>query len=333
MYYYCTLFDSNYLYKGLALYKSLLSVCDNFHLYILACDENCEVVLKSLKLEYATIIPMPSFETDELLNVKKHRNNAEYYWTCGPSFIYYCINQFNLDHCTYLDSDLMFFSSPDPLYEEIGENSAAITEHFTKKQDELGGKFCVQFVYFKNDEDGMKALIWWKNQCIEWCFARFEDGKYGDQKYLDYFPEKFNNVHIIENRGCGVAPWNFKQYKFFSNQKFVFRNKKYKIIFFHFHGIRIDLISNKLILKTITYDLNKQVKTNIFLPYLQLIKEVHSIYFNRLIEDIHIEKRNFLAILYSFIKRIFRKNKIAMFIYFKLFNIRYNGYEKSKKDL
>jgi len=330
MYWFCTLFDSNYLYKGLALYRSLSNVCNNFHLFILACDDNCDLILKSLNLENTTIISLSKFETKELLNVKEGRNNAEYYWTCGPSFIYYCLNQFNLDHCTYLDSDLMFFSSPKPLFDEIGKNSVAITEHFTKRTDKLGGRFCVQFVYFKNDGDGMKALTWWLDQCIEWCFARYENGKYGDQKYLDYFPEKFNNVHIIENRGCGVAPWNFKQYKFIDNQNFVFRNKKYKIIFFHFHGIRIDLISNKLILKTITYDLNKQVKDNIFMPYLQLIKDIYCTDLNIPIEDIYIEKRNSLAIAYSYIKRIFRNNKIAQLIYFKLFNIKYNGYEKNK---
>lgn len=329
MYNFCTLFDSNYLYKGLALYRSLTNVC-NFHLYILACDDNCEAILRSLNLEYATVISLPSFETNELLKVKKDRNKAEYFWTCGPSFIYYCINQFNLDNCTFLDSDLMFFSSPKPLFDEIGNNSIAITEHFTKKTDNLAGRYCVQFVYFKNDPDGMKALTWWRDQCLEWCFARYEKGKYGDQKYLDYFPDKFENVHVIENRGCGVAPWNFKQYEFTNNNEIIFNNIKYQIIFFHFHGIRTDIEGNKLILKTITYDLNEQVRTNIFMPYLQLIKNIYCNDLNTPIEDIYIKKRNPLAVAYSYIKRIFRNNKIAQLIYFKLFNIKYNGYEKNK---
>lgn len=329
MYNFCTLFDSYYLYKGLALYRSLTKVCD-FHLYILACDDNCEAILQSLNLEYATIVSMPSFETKELLNIKNDRNKTEYFWTCGPSFIYFCINEFNLDNCTYLDSDLMFFSSPEPLFDEIGNNSVAITDHFIKRPNKLAGRYCVQFVYFKNDNYGMKALIWWRDQCIEWCFARYENGKYGDQKYLDYFPEKFENVHVIENRGCGVAPWNFKEYRFTNNNEIIFNNIKYKIIFFHFHGIRTDIEGNKLILKTITYDLNEQVRINIFMPYLQLIKKIYCNDLNITIEEIYIEKRNSLAIAYSYIKRIFRNNKIAQFVYYKLFNIKYNGYEKVK---
>ena len=36
---FCTLFDSYYLDKGLALYLSLKKVCDNFRLYVFCFDD------------------------------------------------------------------------------------------------------------------------------------------------------------------------------------------------------------------------------------------------------------------------------------------------------
>lgn len=44
---FCTLFDSNYIDKGLSLYWSMRKNIDNFKLYIFAFDTQCyEVLLK-----------------------------------------------------------------------------------------------------------------------------------------------------------------------------------------------------------------------------------------------------------------------------------------------
>ena len=48
--FFCTLFDSNYLTRGLAMYESLAKHCDDFHLFIFSFDDKCLEVLKKLKL-------------------------------------------------------------------------------------------------------------------------------------------------------------------------------------------------------------------------------------------------------------------------------------------
>lgn len=325
-YNFCTLFDSNYMYKGLALYKSLCDVNIEFHLYVVAFDDLSYLTLKKLNLDNLTVISLSEFETHELLAVKSSRNRAEYCWTAGPSVVYHFITNYKLSSCTYLDADLMFFSSPKPIFDEIQNNSIAITEHFTKEVDELAGRFCVQFVYFKNDESGMEALIWWKEQCIQWCYSRFEDGKYGDQKYLDYFPEKFANVCILKNRGAGVAQWNVFQYEFSNFGKILHNGNLLDIIFFHYHGTRIELNNNVLILKTITYDLDSYVEKNVYIPYLNLLKTIYNYYFGYNVSEIFIEKRSLFNIISSRLKKIFRNNKFAQLLYYKVFNYKYNGY-------
>lgn len=49
---FCTLFDSNYLDRGIALYNSILRVMDSFKLYLFAFDEKSEMFLwkNSLKM-------------------------------------------------------------------------------------------------------------------------------------------------------------------------------------------------------------------------------------------------------------------------------------------
>ncbi|SFV27490.1 glycosyl transferase [Thermoflavifilum thermophilum] len=271
--YFCTLFDSNYLTRGLVMYESLKACCKDFHLYIFSFDDRSFQVLKSLNLEKVTLISLSEFEDEELLRVKPTRSRAEYCWTCTSSTILYCLEQFHLPHCTYIDADLYFYQDPSILLDEMGEHSILITEHRYSPQYEKSakaGKYCVQFITFRRDEYGMKALKWWRERCLEWCYARLEDGKFGDQKYLDDWPERFEKVWVLQHPGGGLAAWNIQQYEVIpQNSKFICRNYRtgqvFKPIFYHFHYLRyysngsIELGRRKL---------SKQVLQLIYLPYI-----------------------------------------------------------------
>lgn len=173
---------------------------------------------------------------------------------------------------------------------------------------------------------------WWKERCIEWCYARYEDGKYGDQKYLDSFPLLFENVYIIKNRGVGIAPWNMNFYTYdIKGENVIFNNRKYPCVFFHFHGTRVTCNSNELLLKAITYDVSPKIERCFFLPYLDLLLEVYRIYFNVNLSSVKVEKRMFWERFYSFIKRKCKHSKVMQFLYYKVFKIRYDGYESISK--
>ena len=230
----CTLFDSNYLTRGLALYESLKKHSNNFSLYIFTFDDKTYSILKKMNLDYVTVIPLSEFEDPELLSIKSSRTRTEYCWTCTPATILYCINKFKLTSCTYLDADLYFYSDPYILIDEMHEKSILITEHrYTPRYDQslYSGIYCVQFMTFKNTISGIVALEWWRDQCINWCYNKFEDGKFGDQKYLDDWPVRFKEVHISKNLGAGIAPWNVQQYDWSTS--------KINLIFYHFHNFKI----------------------------------------------------------------------------------------------
>ena len=282
MHNFCTLFDSNYITRGLAMYKSLKKHCSNFHLFIFAFDNESLVILKNLALEKTTIISLQEFENAKLLAIKPTRSKAEYCWTCTSSSILYVLENYKVENCTYIDADLFFYSSPQVLFDEMGDKSVLITEHrYTKDtRSEIAGKYCVQFITFKNNENGMKILKWWSSACIEWCYDRYEDGKFGDQKYLDHWTTQFKGVHVLQHLGGGLAPWNIQQYEIseINNDCLFLKTKekqiKFEAVFFHFHYVRFD---RHHLVDLGWFPLSKQIVKHFYAPYINELENAISI--------------------------------------------------------
>jgi hypothetical protein len=239
---YCTLFDRNYLIKGVALYQSLERYGSEFCLHILCMDDHAFNVLSQLRLVKANLIRLVDFENHDLLRVKSERTVAEYCWTCAPSLPVYVLQHWpQVDFITYLDADLLFFSSPESVYDEIGAASSAIVEHrFSPRFAEaiVNGRYNVQWVSFRRDAAGLETLHWWRDRCVEWCFYRLEGDRMGDQKYLDCWIEKFQGVHEVQHVGAGTAPWNYANYRIREEGGRVFVDDL-PLVFYHFHSYRI----------------------------------------------------------------------------------------------
>lgn len=277
---FCTLFNSSYLSRGLALYDSLMRNCNSFHLYIYAFDDVTFTHLKTLGLRNVTIISLLEFEDPELLGIKDSRSIAEYCWTCTPSVIKYSIEKHGLDHCIYLDADIFFFSDPRDVLESFlaSKNSVLITPHnYTSiyEQSKTSGIYCVQFMPFKNDVNGMKVLNWWREKCIEWCYHRLEDGKLGDQMYLDSWPVSFKGIRVEEFLGIGVAPWNVQRLKLLESNNLSFKSAEQngEVIFYHFHALKIH---KDFSFSCGNYLISTEVKRLIYKPYIKCLKENES---------------------------------------------------------
>ncbi len=245
--YFCTLFDRNYLIKGLTMIKSLIRYSENSEIFVLCLDDFTLNILNRINIQQIRCIPLKEVENKELLFAKKNRSNTEYCWTLASSFTWHVLEKYlEVDLITYLDADLLFFSDVEPIFKEIGNSSIAIIEHrFSPpfKSLEINGKFCVEWNSFRRNIEGMQCLDIWRRQCLEWCFYRNEEGKMGDQKYLDDWPKKYNSCHIIKNFGAGIAPWNYSQYRILQKDNLITINNV-KLIFYHFHQFQI-LENNK----------------------------------------------------------------------------------------
>lgn len=325
---YCTLFDSYYIHKGIAAYLSLEKVTKDFHLYVMAFDKDCYDKLKSLGFDKMTVEMVDDFETPDLLAVKPTRNKAEYCWTCGSAITWHFLNKYQLPNITYIDSDLYFMKDPKVVFDEIGDKSIAVTEH-NNVDSSMSGRFCVQFMFFKNDEEGRTALKWWRDSCVEWCFDRYEDGKYGDQRYVDQFPDRYNSLCIVKNLGAGIGPWNLNRYEY-TNHSLIFQGREYDFVFFHMHGIKSEFNGDRLILKCVDCIVNDETQRLFFDSYAKLLIEVYNKYLCKNLAGYTIVRKSNVAILFSKIKLIFRKNPIAKWIYKDLLRVKYNGNEQKQ---
>jgi len=318
---FCTLFDSFYLTTGLTMYRSLEKTCDDFHLYIFAFDDKSFNILNKLQLQKATIISLKDFEDEKLLAVKPSRTKAEYCWTSTSSTILYVIEKYNVPSCTYLDADLFFYQNPKVLFDEMGDKSILLTEHrYPPKFNRTtsSGIYCVQFITFVNDKNGMAALRWWRDACIDWCYNRYENGKFGDQKYLDDWLTRFKGVHVLQHLGGGLASWNVEQYKFIERKddRITFFDKtstsKFEAVFYHFHHVRF--YKNDIV------DLGWRhptmpVVNNLYAPYIiklneneKTIKQVDDTFFVPLKDFTLINNSGIKNKLKYLIKSIFRYN-------------------------
>ena len=243
----CTLFDSRYLDKGILLYQSLEKCCPEFRLYVLAMDDRCYDVLNDLGYHFLIPIRLSSFENEQLLIAKANRSFGEYCWTCSSSLIQYVLHRFNEPFCAYVDADMYFYKDPAVLFDELGaENkSVLIVGHrfnrFSKINENIIGRYCVEFNLFKNEKNALSLLQTWINQCLECCSKRFDGIHYGDQKYLDNWVENYPFVMETQNMGAGIAPWNIRQYKLKSitdRRVFLrFSSQIVELVFYHFENI------------------------------------------------------------------------------------------------
>ena len=281
---FCTLFDSNYLDKGLVLYESMSNVMENFKLYILAMDEKCEDILKDMNLSHSIVISLKEFEDEELLEIKSKRARAEYCWTCTASLLDYVLEKYKEEYCTYVDSDLYFFKNPQILIEEMVDAncSVQIVEHgfgnglIAKEKIKGAGRYCVQFNTFKNDIHGREILSTWKAQCRNHC--SMAPGEMGDQKYLSDWAEKYEQVHVLQHQGGGVAPWNVFRFKSSEKDGWLIEKKtkkEFELIFYHFHHLEyIDEAQVNINVFKKELGADKALVYSIYRTYLKKMEEV-----------------------------------------------------------
>ena len=92
---YCTIFDKNYLYQGVALYQSLKSHTDGFNLYALCMDETAYSLIKSMDLKGLIAVHVEDILTATLERVQGRTTKGQFCWVCQPIICQHVLANFN----------------------------------------------------------------------------------------------------------------------------------------------------------------------------------------------------------------------------------------------
>jgi hypothetical protein len=233
---YCTVFDKYYLYQGCALYNSLTKVTTDFILYALCLDElSYETILKLNNSNFVPIV-LSEIMSEEVIKLRARTTYPQFCWACQPLVCELVLDKFKAEMVTYLEADSLFFSDPEVLFNEMGEKSVTLAPHnFPADQDQskTAGTYITHFNAFRNDECGRNILNEWKRNCFLYDKDNPPSFRPG-QLLMDEWPDKFDCVHVLQNIGAGVAPWNVESESLkLVNDKLYFN--EIAVVFYHFH--------------------------------------------------------------------------------------------------
>lgn len=275
MNHYCTYFDSGYIAQGLALLRSLERHDPSHVVWVLCLDSDTHEVLNRLCGKSVRLLKLSDLVEGDvaLSNAREDRSWVEFLFTLSPVLPLHVLKQDpSIEVVTYIDADMWLMSDVAPLFAELGSDNVLIVEHGFPawlKHHEVRGKYNVGVLCFRNNEEGVKCLEWWRECCLEWCRDVVEQDRYADQKYLDRWPELFVGVKVCTHAGVNVAPWNWMTRRWGFDGDGGLTVDGQALVVFHFAALRF-LENHKVDSSQVEYAVMPQrLRKGTYVPYLQ----------------------------------------------------------------
>lgn len=266
--------DSNYLSRcALAIESAEISAAS----IVLALDDE----VKALSDTFPEIGIVKEFEllqvVDGLRDALAGRSRPEKIFTMGPSALLRNRARVQEDGwLVYLDSDIFFMQSLESYLASFQGFNVILAphRHYLWNRGRLAryGNYNVGLVAFRNNEQGLRALRYWAESCLEWCYDRAENGKYADQKYLEHFSSLAEGVFVDNSLGANLAPWNsFLKRVSTDDDGQIYVNGD-RLVYFHAQGLKLK--RGRWILGHLNYlsFAGPKLKRLVYRPYLDRIE-------------------------------------------------------------
>lgn len=256
----CTLFDVSYAPQGLALVRSIRQCNPAARVWVVAIDGDTERLVHGLQDPHVRTIPVSEVGDARLRALRGERPASEFCWTVKPFVPEAVFTRAKDSQATvYLDADSWILKPLDPLIDEMRRSCAyaMVSRHdFSPQYDQVSasGEFAANVLAF-TPQATAAILPRWQDQVLDWCGSVARPDAFGDQKYLEEWPQRYGGaVHVWSQDALLASPWN------------VDRRVPDQLVAYNFHGLR--LVDSNHVLLTNAYHLSPQVVSTLYVPYL-----------------------------------------------------------------
>lgn len=244
-----TICSANHLAYAKTMADSLLQVAPEYMVMIGLADRinnrfSVDEFLPHQLIEVEQLA-IPAFES-----MSRQYTLIELNCAMKPFLAQYILDREQPDILLYIDADIFFYQSIAPIEAVLTQNAIAITPHFftpindgalPMERDVLrSGIYNAGFIAMKNNAITQSFLQWWAERLTNQCYYNFAEGMAVDQNWLNLVPLFFENVAIVQHKGCNVAYWNLHERNLTVRNHAVWVNETELLIFLHISGYKFE---------------------------------------------------------------------------------------------
>ncbi|WP_276484061.1 hypothetical protein [Paraflavitalea pollutisoli] len=247
---YFTICSNNYLAYAATLGRSLGQHDTGTTFLLILCDE------KHPDIDYSTVADevIPIKDIEPLINDLAAKYNIIELNTCiKPKAFQYLLQERGFDTVIYLDPDIQVFDSLNNLDTALHEANILLTPHIYTpipldgKQPAESvflnfGLYNLGFLAVRAHDEVYRFLDWWKERTYQQGYIDVYNGIFVDQLPVNFVPLFFKGVHILQDPGLNMAPWNLHERTLTTQGMQQLVNNTHPLRFFHFSSFNIDKI-------------------------------------------------------------------------------------------
>ncbi|THF79052.1 glycosyltransferase family protein [Cohnella fermenti] len=249
MYAMCSIISKNYLAHARTLAQSFLRHHPTGKAFILLTDEGeGQIPAQGEPFEWVYVRDIGLPDADSL---RFRYDVVEFNTAVKPFLMEYLFVSRGVDKLVYLDPDILITQRMDELFRLMDRTSIVLTPHILTPMKDDGlrpsetdllqaGIYNLGFLALTRSAEAMRLLGWWKARLLAYCLMKPESGYHVDQRWMDFVPALFENVHILKSCGYNAAYWNLHERTVASEDGMFLVNGE-PLLFYHFSGFTADL--------------------------------------------------------------------------------------------